>query len=75
LTVDYDANDKPILLGVRPSGKKVGIDGMSDGALDQLYLSLRLASIDYHIEKGGDPMPFIVDDILSILTMTVQRKP
>ena len=36
---------------------------MSDGTLDQLYLSLRLATLEQHLSKG-EPMPFVVDDIL-----------
>jgi uncharacterized protein YhaN len=36
---------------------------MSDGTRDQLYLSLRLASLEYRLDKA-EPMPFIVDDIL-----------
>jgi len=54
---------KPILLGVRPNNKEVPIDGMSDGSRDQLYLSLRLATLEQHLSKG-EPMPFVVDDIL-----------
>jgi uncharacterized protein YhaN len=54
---------RPILLGVRPNDEEVSIDGMSDGSRDQLYLSLRLAALEQHLGKG-EPMPFIVDDIL-----------
>ncbi|MBU0992579.1 MAG: AAA family ATPase [Proteobacteria bacterium] len=56
-------NGKPILLGVRPNDVEVPVDGMSDGTRDQLYLSLRLATLEQHLSKG-EPMPFIVDDIL-----------
>ncbi|RJQ48917.1 MAG: hypothetical protein C4538_03045 [Nitrospiraceae bacterium] len=38
-------------------------EGMSDGTSDQLYLSLRLASLEMQLESG-EPLPFIVDDIL-----------
>ena len=54
---------KPILLGVRPNEDEVSIDGMSEGSRDQLYLSLRLATLEQHLSKG-EPMPFVVDDIL-----------
>ena len=54
---------KPILLGVRPNDKEVPIEGMSEGSRDQLYLSLRLATLEQHLSKG-EPIPFIVDDIL-----------
>lgn len=58
-----DDNSNPILLGIRPDDQEVTIDGMSDGSRDQLYLSLRLATLEQHLSKG-EPMPFIVDDIL-----------
>lgn len=63
LTVDYDEKDQPVLMGVRDSGEKVAIDGMSDGTTDQLYLSLRVASIEKYVQEN-EPIPFIVDDIL-----------
>ena len=54
---------KPILLGLRPDDKEVAVNGMSDGSRDQLYLSLRLATLEQHLSKG-EPTPFVVDDIL-----------
>ena len=36
---------------------------MSDGTKDQLYLALRLASLDHYLSRNK-PFPFIVDDIL-----------
>jgi len=65
LGIDYDKSDNPILVGVRSSGEKLAVQGMSDGTVDQLYLSLRLAYIDNSLSSGDiEPMPFIVDDIL-----------
>lgn len=63
LKPSYDDKDNPILVGIRPSGEKIRVDGMSDGTCDQLFLSLRLASLEKHMEENG-PMPFIIDDIL-----------
>jgi uncharacterized protein YhaN len=60
---ELDDSGKPILLGVRPNDEEVSIDGMSDGSRDQLYLALRLATLEQHLSKG-EPMPFVVDDIL-----------
>jgi uncharacterized protein YhaN len=60
---ELDENGKPILLGVRPNDTEVSVGGMSDGTRDQLYLSLRLATLEQHLSKG-EPMPFVVDDIL-----------
>jgi len=61
---ELDENSRPILLGVRPDDLEVSVDGMSDGTRDQLYLSLRLATLEQHLGKG-EPMPFVVDDILT----------
>jgi uncharacterized protein YhaN len=36
---------------------------MSDGTRDQLYLALRLATLERHLAQA-EPLPFIVDDIL-----------
>ncbi len=60
---ELDASGKPILLGVRPNDAEVFVDGMSDGSRDQLYLALRLATLEQHLSKG-EPIPFVVDDIL-----------
>ncbi len=61
---DYDDQGNAILVGVRPGGRAVlGTAGMSDGTADQLYLALRLASLDAYLENN-EPLPFIVDDIL-----------
>lgn len=63
LATDFNKEDDPILLGVRPTGQRVRVEEMSDGTRDQLYLSLRLASLEKYLE-ASEPMPFVVDDIL-----------
>ena len=60
---ELDRNGHPVLKGVRPDDMEVGVDGMSDGTRDQLYLALRLATLEQHLAQG-EPIPFIVDDIL-----------
>jgi uncharacterized protein YhaN len=50
-------------LGIRPNDDEVPVDGMSEGTRDQLYLALRLATLEKHLGTG-EPMPFVVDDIL-----------
>lgn len=60
---ELDDTGKPILLGVRPNDSEVTVEGMSDGTRDQLYLALRLATLELYLSKG-EPLPFIVDDIL-----------
>jgi len=62
LRVGYDKNDEAIIVGVRTGGEEVSIDGMSDGTKDQVYLSLRLASVEAFVERN-EPVPFIVDDV------------
>jgi uncharacterized protein YhaN len=62
LTIDDD-DGRSVLKGIRPDGRLVGVDGMSDGSHDQLYLALRLASLESWLESH-EPVPFIVDDIL-----------
>ena len=63
LTADFDQNDRPVLIGVKSDEAKVPVDGMSEGTRAQLYLALRLASLERYMESS-EPMPFIVDDIL-----------
>lgn len=63
LGVGYNEKDEPYLYGIRPTEESVPVEGMSDGTRDQLYLSLRLATLDKYLENN-EPMPFIVDDIL-----------
>ncbi len=60
---ELDDSGKPILMGVHPDDKEVAVDSMSDGSRDQLYLALRLATLEQHLSKV-EPMPFVVDDIL-----------
>lgn len=63
LLTDFDDRDQPVLAGVRPDGQRVHVQGMSTGTRDQLYLALRLASLEKYLETA-EPMPFIVDDVL-----------
>jgi len=63
LMADFDEKDEPVLVGIRPDGERVYVAGMSSGTRDQLYLALRLASLEKYMQDA-EPMPFIVDDIL-----------
>ena len=60
---EIDDKGKPILLGVRPDKTEVGVDGMSEGTRDQLFLALRLSTIELQGEQH-ERFPFVVDDIL-----------
>lgn len=62
LRADYDEKDQPTLVGVR-QGTDVSVSGMSDGTLDQLYLALRIASLEHWLESHT-PVPFLIDDVL-----------
>lgn len=62
VVVDYD-EDQQILKAVRADGERLTMKELSTGRRDQLFLALRLAAIEGHIEKG-EPLPIIIDDIL-----------
>ncbi|SHI10793.1 ATP-binding protein [Pollutimonas bauzanensis] len=61
LAVDFD-REPMVLEGLRSDGAKVGIAGLSDGTRDQLYLALRLAALELHLQQAA-PLPFIADDL------------
>lgn len=63
LKTGLDEKDRPVFLPVRPAGAEIGVGGMSDGARDQLFLALRLASLERQLE-AGEPLPFVIDDAL-----------
>ena len=63
LGAESGEDDQPVLVGIRPDGTQVAMDGLSDGSRDQLYLSLRLAALESYI-KEHEPMPLILDDLL-----------
>ncbi len=58
-----DDEGSAILVGIRANGEVVKLTGMSDGTLDQLYLALRIASLEHYF-AAREPVPFIVDDVL-----------
>jgi len=62
LGTGFGDDDTPVLVGIR-NGAEIGVDGMSEGTRDQLYLALRLAAIERQVESH-EPMPVILDDLL-----------
>ncbi|MCL2778671.1 MAG: AAA family ATPase [Polyangiaceae bacterium] len=58
-----DDRDRPSLVCVRHGGAEVEVVDLSDGTRDQLYLSLRLASLRRYAEVS-EPMPLVLDDVL-----------
>ncbi len=63
LKTDYDESGQEVLVGLRSGGGTLPVEAMSDGARDQLYLALRLSTLDHWFDVH-EPIPFIVDDIL-----------
>jgi uncharacterized protein YhaN len=64
LQIEFDEKDQPKLFGVRRNRQSpVAANLMSDGTADALYLSLRLASLEVHLDTHH-PIPLIVDDCL-----------
>ena len=60
-----NVDGESILVGVRPGpgNQTLDIAGMSDGTRDQLYLALRIASLEHYF-AAHEAIPFIVDDVL-----------
>jgi uncharacterized protein YhaN len=63
LRADLDERDRPVLECVRASGEALGVESLSEGARDQLFLALRIASIEAHV-AASTPLPVLVDDVL-----------
>ena len=64
LRVDEDDNYRPVLVGIRPGSRDgVTVSGMSEGTCDQLYLALRLATLQLETVPRCE-LPLIIDDIL-----------
>ena len=62
LQLEFEEDDSVELAGIRQDGKHVTVAGMSDGAVDQLYLALRVAAVEDYLDHA-EPMPFIADDL------------
>jgi uncharacterized protein YhaN len=62
LGLEFDAEDNVRLTGLRPDESAVGLDGMSTGTADQLYLALRVASVEDYLGRGT-ALPFVADDL------------
>lgn len=63
LEADFGDADEPILICVRANGDRVGVPALSAGTRDQLYLALRLASIE-QVSASRELMPLVLDDVL-----------
>jgi uncharacterized protein YhaN len=63
LTTGFGDDDRPILVAIRRNKEHITVEGLSDGTRDQLYLALRLAAVEHHVQSVA-PCPVILDDIL-----------
>jgi len=63
LRVGFAENDESVLYAVRSDGASVAVEALSDGTRDQLYLALRLASLERYA-RLNEPMPLVLDDVL-----------
>lgn len=60
----FGDGDEPVIAGQRAGNMgEVLVPGMSEGTRDQLYLALRFAGLELHLEDH-EPMPMILDDLL-----------
>ena len=59
----FNDKDKAVIKCVRDGNVEVDVEGLSEGTRDQLYLSLRLASLLRYADLA-EPMPLVLDDVL-----------
>ena len=64
LAAELDEKDEPRLAGIRRNGQSVVVGSMSTGTADQLYLALRIAALEMHLESSL-ALPFVADDLLA----------
>lgn len=62
VTVDDEAATDQLIL-VTSSGVELESRALSSGARDQLFLALRIAAIEVHLDSGAPPLPFVADDL------------
>lgn len=58
-----ELDGEPVLRAERDDGVLIGVEAMSEGTADQLYLALRLAALE--LRRASHPqMPLVLDDVL-----------
>ncbi len=63
LRADVGEKDEPVLIAEHPTRGSLDVTALSDGTVDPLYLSLRLAVVQEY-NATHEPIPFIADDLL-----------
>ncbi|HRI89801.1 MAG TPA: hypothetical protein PK869_16120, partial [Candidatus Hydrogenedentes bacterium] len=63
LRTGFDERDQQVIQGVRTGSVPLGVEAMSEGTRDQLYLALRIGTLEHYLTQN-EAMPLILDDIL-----------
>jgi uncharacterized protein YhaN len=62
LVSDFNDADEAVIRAVRGE-QRIGVQVLSDGERDALYLALRIATLEYLFTKSA-PIPVVLDDVL-----------
>ena len=62
LALDYGDEDRPRIVATRSDGARIGVEGLSEGTRDQLFLALRLGALQARAGQGAPPLT--CDDLL-----------
>jgi len=62
LEVGFGESDEPMLVALH-GGRRLETSALSDGTLDQLFLALRVASLE-RLTAARGPLPLLLDDVL-----------
>ncbi|MBN8925481.1 MAG: AAA family ATPase [Rhodospirillales bacterium] len=63
LITDENERGETVIQAVRDTGHECPLEALSDGTRDQLYLALRVATVEAHC-AAAEPLPFVADDLL-----------
>ena len=63
LEIGYDERDEARMIARRRGDEAVGVEGLSEGTRDQLFLALRIASVEHQLASSAESMPFVADDL------------
>lgn len=63
-SVEEGKTPRPLLHSQEAGEARTAAEPFSQGTLDQLYWSLRMALVD-HLEAGGEPLPLFLDEVFA----------